>query len=193
MIRVRSLAGDQTGAASVEFAMVAPVMLMTLFGMFDMGHGMYTKSLLQGAIEQAARGSTIEGATTGTLDTKVAKVVRQIAPNATVTFTRKSYTNFTSIGTPEEFTDTDNNGSCNSGETFEDVNANAIWDANQGYTGNGSARDAVLYTVRVNYPRYFPIARFIGGSPLMQLETTTVLRNQPYSLQNAPPQTAICP
>ena len=58
MIWRRSLADDQTGAAIVEFALIAPVLLIALFGLFDLGHGMYTKSLLQGAIEKASRSTT---------------------------------------------------------------------------------------------------------------------------------------
>jgi Flp pilus assembly protein TadG len=193
MIGLRSLARDQDGAAIVEFALIAPVMLLTLFGMFDLGHAMYTKALLQGAIEQSARGSTIEGATTGTLDARVTTAVRRIAPNASIAFDRKSYTNFTDVGQPEEFVDTDSNGICSGGETFEDANANAVWDANQGRTGNGGARDAVLYTVMITYPRYFPIAQLVGQSNLTVLATTTVLRNQPYGLQSTTPATGICP
>ena len=188
----RKLADDQAGAAIVEFALIAPVLLMTLFGMFDLGHGMYTKALLQGAIEKASRDSTIESATTGTLDAAVTTVVRRIAPGSTITFARASYTNFTNIGQPEDFTDTDSNGSCSGGETFEDSNGNGVWDASQGRTGNGGARDAVLYTVTVNYPRLFPIGRFIGQSSSILMSSTTVLRNQPFGLQGTP-ATGICP
>lgn len=189
----RSLAGDQTGAAIVEFALIAPVVLMTLFGIFDLGHGMYTKALLQGSIEKASRNSTIESATTGTLDSTVTAVVRRIAPGATIVFDRKSYTNFTDVGQAEDFTDTDSSGDCNNGETFEDANANGVWDANQGRTGNGGARDAVLYTVTVTYPRVFPIARLLGQSNTMKMSSVTVLRNQPYGLQNTAPAMGTCP
>lgn len=188
----RALADDQTGAAIVEFALIAPVLLMTLFGMFDLGHGMYTKAMLQGAIEKASRDSTIESSTTGNLDSKVTAVVRRIAPNAVLGFTRKSYTSFSNVGQPEEFVDTDSDTLCDNGETFEDANSNGVWDAEQGRTGNGAARDAVLYTVTVSYPRQFPIARLIGQSNTMQMSVATILRNQPYNLQSAPP-TAICP
>ena len=187
-----SLADDQTGAAIIEFALIAPVLLMTLFGLFDLGHGMYTKSLLQGAIEKASRDSTIEGATTGTLDARVSQVVRRIAPGAAITFNRTSYATFTSINLAEDFVDTDHNGACNSGETFEDANGNGVWDTNQGRNGNGGARDAVLYTVTVTYPRIMPIGRLIGQPNTQRMATSTVLRNQPWGLQNAPP-TAICP
>jgi hypothetical protein len=40
---------------------------------------MYTKALLQGAIEKASRDSTIEGANTGVLDAKVSAIVRVLA------------------------------------------------------------------------------------------------------------------
>ena len=193
MMRKRTFATDESGAAIVEFAMIAPVMLITLFGMFDLGHGLYTKAMIQGAIEKAARGSTIEGVTTGALDAKVTAAVRQVAPNAAIVFNRKSYTNFTDVGQPEAFTDTDSNGLCNGGETYEDANGNGVWDANQGRTGNGGARDAVLYTVLVSYPRVFPIARLIGQSNTTQMAATTVLRNQPYGLQNTSPPTGTCP
>lgn len=188
----RNLADDQTGAAIVEFALIAPVLLMTLFGLFDLGHGMYTKAMLQGAIEKASRDSTIESSTTGALDAKVSTVVRRIAPNAVLGFTRASYTSFSSVGQPEDFVDTNANSSCDNGETFEDANSNGTWDAEQGRTGNGAARDAVLYTVTVSYPRQFPIARLIGQSNTMQLSVRTILRNQPYNLQAVPP-TASCP
>jgi len=135
----RRLADDRAGAAIVEFALIAPVLLMTLFGMFDLGHGMYTKALLQGAIEKAARDSTIEASTPATLDGNVRTVVRRIAPDATLAFSRKSYTSFTDVGQPEEYTDTNSNGACDNGETFEDANRNGIWDADQGSVGNGGA------------------------------------------------------
>ncbi|MEO6716391.1 MAG: TadE family protein [Novosphingobium sp.] len=188
----RSLADDQTGAAIVEFALIAPILLMTLFGLFDLGHGMYTKALLQGAIEKASRDSTIESVTTGVLDSKVSMVVRRIAPNAVLGFTRASYTSFSDIGQPEDFVDANSDSICDNGETFEDANGNGNWDAEQGRTGNGGARDAILYKVTVSYPRQFPIARFVGQSNTMQMSVTTVLRNQPYGLQSPPP-TATCP
>ena len=36
------------------------------------------------------------------------------------------------------------NGTCDSGEAYEDANGNGIWDANRGRIGSGGARDAVL-------------------------------------------------
>jgi len=58
----------------------------------------------------------------------------------------------------------------------------------------GGARDAVVYTVTVNYPRLFPVFAFIPGqSEDFTLKSTTVLRNQPYGQsQNAVPAMGNC-
>ena len=41
--------GDERGATIVEFAIVAPVFLTLLLGIFDFGHAIYAQSVLQGA------------------------------------------------------------------------------------------------------------------------------------------------
>lgn len=177
---------NQSGASAVEFALVAPVLMTMLFGLFDLGHNMYTAQMLQGAIQKAARDSTIESAatTSAQLDAFVTKAVSAIAPGATLTFNRKSYSSFASVSQPEDYTDQNINGICDSGEAFEDANGNGSWDKDRGRDGVGGARDAVLYTVSVAYDRVFPIAAFIPGqTKTFTMSTSTVLRNQPYSQQ----------
>jgi Flp pilus assembly protein TadG len=178
-----ALVRDASGATAVEFALVAPVLLTVLFGLFDLGHHMYTAQMLQGAIQKAARDSTIEGAAgnSAQLDANVTKAVRAISPGATLTFNRKSYATFKSVARPEEFDDLNNSGTCDNGEAFEDANKNGTWDQDIGKAGFGSARDAVLYTVTVSYNRLFPIAAFIPGqTKTFTMSATNVLRNQPY-------------
>jgi Flp pilus assembly protein TadG len=183
---------ETEGATAVEFAMVAPVLLLTLLGLFDFGYNMYTNALLQGAIQEAARDSTIEGATTGALDTQVKGVVFEIVPNAAMRFDRKAYADFSNVGRPEDFTDVNGDGACNDGEPFEDANENGAWDSDQGKAGQGGARDAVLYTVTVSYPRAFPVAGMIGLPQDVTTSATTVLRNQPYTLQTRRTRTGNC-
>lgn len=185
--RLRSLLHDIQGATIVEFAFVAPVLLLMVMGIFDLGHNMYTSAMLQGSVQQAARDSTIEGAAgnTAALDQIVTDAVRAVSPAATLQFDRKAYSSFSDVSRPEDFTDVDGNGTCDAGEPFEDINGNGTWDSDRGLVGQGGARDAVLYTVRITYPRVFPIARLIPGqSDTFTIETKTVLRNQPYGVQN---------
>ena len=190
MRRLVALRSDVEGVSAVEFAMIAPALFVLLFGLFDLSYNMYTAEMLQGAIQKAARDSTIEGASvhSSELDGIVTKAVKSVAPGATLTFNRSSYANFTDVGRPEDYTDLNANGTCDNGEPFEDANSNSAWDASSGTSGFGGARDAVLYSVTVRYQRAFPIASFIPGqSDEFTLVANTVLRNQPYGLQESPP------
>lgn len=180
---ISQLANDTRGATIVEFALITPALLLTLMGLFDMAHNMYTAQMLNGAVQQAARNSSIEGAASrqAALDLLVSRSVKAISPDATVQFSRAAYRDFTNVGRPEDWTDLDNDGVCSEGEPFEDANGNGAWDRDPGANGFGGARDAVLYTVRIDYPRLFPIARLIPGqSERMQMQSVTVLRNQPF-------------
>jgi len=192
VIRAMCLARDARGVTAVEFALVAPVMLMTIMGLFDMGHAQYTRALLEGAIDKASRAATVEGSSTTSIDARVTTVVKQIAPSATLTFNRTTYSDFSDVGMPEDFDDVDKDGTCDNGEPFEDANGNGTYDLDRGKTGNGGARDAVLYTVSVSYKRILPIGRLIGQSDTMKLSVTSVLRNQPYGIQ-AFTETKNCP
>ena len=188
MRSVANLRPDQNGVIAVEFALVAPVLMLMLMGLFDLSYNMYTTQMLQGAIENAARNSSIEGAVgkEAQLDAMVTTAVRAVAPTATLSFTRRAYSSFTKAGRPEDFTDVDSDGVCSKGEPFEDANGNGKWDTDGGKTGFGGARDAVLYTVVVKYQRAFPIAALIPGqSKTFTLSAATVLRNQPYGQQAA--------
>lgn len=185
MIGLRTLRRDERGATLVEFAMVAPVLLLTLLGLFEMGYNYYIQAQLQGAIQQAARNSTIEGAADNTaeIDNRVEHAVHMIVPHAEIGFSRTSYTNFNDVSQPEDFTDIDGNGTCSDGEPFEDANANGTWDQDRGNAGQGGARDAVLYVVSVSYRRLFGVARLIGFPEMFTTEATTVVRNQPFGDQ----------
>lgn len=189
------IASDTRGATIVEFALVAPVLLMATMGIFDLGYNTYTTAMLQGSIQQAARGATIEGSQmqSAQLDAIVASAVHAVVPGATMTFTRKSYASFSKVGQPEDYTDVNGDGTCDAGEPFEDANRNGTWDRDRGRSGQGGARDAVLYTVDVTYPRAFPIAPLIGMSPTFTARAKTVLRNQPYNVQDQTSVAGNCP
>lgn len=181
-----TLRGDSRGAALVEFAMIAPVLLLLMLGMFDMGYNYYMQSQLQGAVQKAARDSTTQKANAGSawIDARVTEAVQDIVPNATLTFSRRAYSTFSDVHRPEDFTDIDENGACNDGEPYEDANDNGSWDADRGADGGGGARDAVLYVTTVSYPRAFGMPGIGGLSPNVTTQAVTVLRNQPWDAQN---------
>ena len=141
--------------------------------------------LLEGAIQEAGRQSTIEGAETRGLaiDNQVRERVDTVVGNATFAFDRRAYIDFSDVERPEDFNDLNGDGVCNAGEPFEDVNGNGTWDPDRGKADMGGARDAVLYTVTISYPRAFPVMKLLGFDGTVTSRARTVLRNQPYGQQ----------
>jgi Flp pilus assembly pilin Flp len=187
--------GDQNGATLVEFGFVAPVLIVLVMGIFDMAHTQYTNAMINGALQKAGRDLTLEGAgiQEAAIDALVRQQVMAVAPRtATVTFEKLSHMDFRDIGESEEFDDINNDGICNNGELFVDANRNGQWDANRGRAGIGGARDAVVYTAVVTYPRLFPMFGLVGMPDTVTLRASTVLRNQPFDEQDRSTTTGNC-
>lgn len=177
---------DRRGATIIEFAIVAPVLCLSIMGLCDLLYQVYAQALLDGAIQKSGRDSAIQGGAdqAAALDARVRNTVRQIAPNATYVSSRKTYSTFTQMK-PERFSDANGNNVYDSGECYEDINGNGQWDADPSRTGQGGASDATMYTVTVTYPHLFPVEGLLGWSANQTLVARTLLKNQPYTKQIA--------
>lgn len=185
---MRRLAKDRDGTTLIEFAIVAPVLMLMIFGLFDVAHTQYTGSVLNGAIQKAGRDISLQSAAANetTIDTRVRDQVTSVMPRgSTVTIQKLSQFDFSDVNAPEDYTDLNNNGRCDAGEPYTDSNNNGSWNANRGRTGLGGARDVVVYTATVTYPRLFPLFSMIGLPANVTLRASTVLRTQPYAEQAA--------
>lgn len=189
-----SLRRHERGATIIEFALVAPVMLVLMMGSADLAYQGYLQAVLNGAIQKAGRDSGIQGGAqqTGTIDQAVMKVVWTLAKNATYTSSRKSYYQFSNIK-GEPFVDSQKigtggwayDGICNHSEAYTDLNDDGSYSLDPGTSGQGGANDAVLYTIAVTYPRLFPMSKLIGWSSTVTLTSSTILKNQPFASQSS--------
>jgi Flp pilus assembly protein TadG len=186
---------DDRGVSVVEFGLLAPVLCMMLLGMLDLGQRMYLMSVLQGTLFRAARKATIGDMTTAQIDTFVNDELKDFKKNATVTITKKSYSEFTGVKQLEKITtDTAPLGTYNmgkaatpltpavTGDCYEDTNGNGTRD-DKGISGLGQSDEIVYYQVTVVYPRVVPLFKFLGFSNNETVTANTVLRNQPYGAQ----------
>lgn len=183
---LRRLGADRKAATLVEFAFVGPILIMMIMGLFDMSHTQYTNAMLHGAMQKAGRDLTLENAGTkqDVIDAEVRKRVELVVPAGTsIVFEKMSHYDFSDIGEPEPVLGDNGNNRCDPGETYIDVNGSGSWEADRGKTGIGGARDAVLYTAIVTYPRMFPMFGLIGMPKDVTLSASTVLRNQPFDEQ----------
>ena len=117
---IRRLRRDSRAVTIVEFAMVAPVMLLLLLGLFDLGYRSYASSVLQGALHDAARMATVGGYSMTQIDTRVKTRLSNFAARSTVTTAAASYYEFTGVSQPEKIVgDTVPLNSYNAGDCFE--------------------------------------------------------------------------
>lgn len=190
-----SLARSDTGVTVAEFALLAPVLVMTLMGLFDMTYNFYADTVVEGVVANAARDSSIEQFANDpdALDDAVEAAIHRIVPNAAVTISRTAYTDYGDVGQAEAFTDSNKDGSCNNNEPFEDVNGNGMWDPDRSLLATSGARDAVVYEVTATYDRAFPVPSLLNLNPKMTVRARTILRNQPYNLQNFEVSVGNCP
>lgn len=196
--RLRLLAGDDRGATAVEFGFIVLPMCVLLVGGLDVVHQTYVRSVMQGALNDAARRAAVENpdiaAKGATLEERIENKIRDaagpIAVDSTIAVKQQSYSNFRDIGKPEKImTDTNKNGKYDAGDNdcFEDANENDQFDADGGTKGNGDASEVVFYTATVAMPRLFPLHAIAKTSPTINLTLQTAVRNQPYRDKPVPP------
>lgn len=186
-----ALRHSDRGATIVEFGIVAPVVMFAIIGSFDVGHGFFVKAILDGATQNAARLSSMERAATAEgqeeIDNQLRQSVLTIAPAAQITAKRRFYKTFAASmeAVPEAVNEAPGkaNRKCDKGETFFDSNGNAAWDSDGGSEGQGGPKDIAVLKYSVKYPSLFPVRSLFGQSANVELESTSILANQPYAEQ----------
>ena len=194
---LKRFAGDESGVTIVEFAFVAPPLVLMLVGGLDFAHRSYVHSIMQGALNDAARRASVEDPSvggTGTIEERVAALVtaqtKPVAPSATLVVTQSNYFDFSGIGNPEKIVkDIDEDGTYDEedGDCFSDLNGNGEFDLDTGREGRGGANDVVFYEATMTMNALLPLRSFLGGSDVYTLKAETAIRNQPWATQATPP------
>ena len=184
MIRVplHRLRADTRGVTIIEFAVVSPVLFLTMLGFFELGYKSYVSSVVQGALHAAARSATVGDKTGAQIDAEVQARLQAFSRGSTIVVSKTSYANFSDVKQPEKIiTDTAPVGQYNTGDCFEDDNGNGTYDTDRGKSGLGGADDIVNYQVTMTFKPVVPLWKYIGGSNMETITASTVLRNQPFA------------
>jgi hypothetical protein len=176
------LASDARGDAAVQFALLAPALLLLVIGTFEFAVTLFVSGALEAAVLAASRsgvtGFTQEGVTRE-------ERIRQIIDERTLGFVDMDeatirtliYGSFEDIGRPEPFTDGNRNGRPDPGE-YTDVNGNGQWDDDMGRAGLGGPDDIVLYEVEYATVGMTGLMRPILGRIIHR--AAVAVRNEPF-------------
>lgn len=92
--------GNRTGAAVVEFAFIAPLMILLTMGMLEMGRVVMVKQLMVNASREGARQAVLPGATSGGVTSTVQEELSNGSiSGATITVTPANFEG-AAAGTP---------------------------------------------------------------------------------------------
>lgn len=184
---MRCISSDRRGTTIVEFAVILPAMLTLICGTIELGHMIFARQVLEGAVVEAARKATASLEVSESQRTTIMRdsIKQQMAnfptaPGQQINIATTVYADFSSAY-PETYTDSNKNGMYDSGEAYIDRNKNGHWDNATPKTGTlGGPGDVVSYTV--TFPKrvlFGYVGRFIGAANgIIPLKATTVVRNE---------------
>lgn len=176
----------EEGVTALEFAIVAPVFMLLLFGIIEFALIMMAYNVMEGATAVSSRlgktGYTASGVTREqTIINAITDRAGSLIDAQFLTVTSKFYKQFDQINDPEPYSDTNGNGTRDGGENYTDINGNAQWDPDMGASGYGSAGDIVVYEVRYPWKISVPIiSSLVGTNGTYTITTHAVVKNEPY-------------
>ena len=201
---LRRLLRSQRGVTLVEFAFVAPILIIMIMGLSDLLYTVYATSILTGAVQKAGRDSAIQGGgeAANDIDEKVVVTLARMMktpsrscdenPTAgTWCATRMNYATFSHVR-PEPFVDNNGNAVRDPKECFTDINGNGTWNSDAGRVGQGGSDDVTLYTFRLTFARIFPLPWRAGGGAATTISASTLIKNQPYAARNVVVPAEVC-
>lgn len=184
---ISRLGKNERGIAAVEFAFIAPVMILMISGFMEYAHVSSARTTLEAATMRAARAV----AATDCPDERdeimlsiIQNAMKTVpaADGAVVEVVTRSYSDkFGDVGEGEPFDDANANNKWDVGESYTDINANGVYDKDLGTAGSiGGAGQVVSYSATYEVASLFEfVSRQFNGSDRYKIEASTVVRNEP--------------
>ena len=171
----------------MEFAFAVPVILVLVMGSVEFAIMSFAGTLLEGGLREAARfGISGLDPDDGTREQKIVEIVNNNAGGlfkiSDADIQTLVYEDFSDIGQPEPYTDSNGNDQYDNGEPYTDVNCNGDWDTDRGASGQGAGEDVVLYIVTRDHKTitgFFDKLFSVTGS--VSMRASVAVKNEPFA------------
>ncbi|MDG1286371.1 MAG: TadE/TadG family type IV pilus assembly protein [Rickettsiales bacterium] len=176
----------QRGVTAIEFAFVAPALLLLVTAILEVSLILFALSTLEGAAFMASRtGKTGYIATESTREETIRTILDQkmeaLFDTQKITIQSLTYNQFDQIGEVEPFVDVNNNGVRDENENYTDVNGNGQYDLDMGMAGVGNTSQIVVYTINYPWPVTTPMMnQWIGENGIINLTARAITQNEPF-------------
>jgi hypothetical protein len=172
------------GVTTLEFAFIAPVLMLLIMGVVEFSLVMFTTAAMESATAATSRTGKTGYAVTGlsrqqTIINSINSRTAGLLNPALITITTTIYPNFDNVNDPEPYTDSNHNGHHDNGEAFTDINGNGVWDSDMGAAGLGNPGDVVVYNISYPWHIFTPLIGAFLGNPFT-ITVRAVVRNEPF-------------
>ncbi len=179
---------EREGAAMVEYALIGPLLIMTLIGIVEVSMVMFLNIMVESSVRDAARygltGLEMEGQSReeyiiSIVEQRTLGLLTIDSSNVDVSV----YDSFAEIADDEPYTDVNTNGEYDDGEPYVDTNGNGSWDGDPGTPGAGDANEIVMYRVNAEWALFTPfMASLLGQEGLFTISASVAVRNEPWDI-----------
>ncbi len=169
----------------IEFALVAPVLILMLAGIMEISMVMLVNMLLEGGVRDASRfGITVRTVGGISREQHISNLVNQhlhgLATVGPDDIEVKWYPSFGEIAEAEYYVDDNGNDQWDAGEFYDDANGNGQWDPDPGVSGAGGRNDIVVYRVNAEWQMITPLVRnLLPNDGVFNLRASVAVRNEP--------------
>lgn len=173
------------GLTSMEFAIIAPVLLLLTFGVLEFAMIMLVTNMMESATAISSRlGKTGYAAAGVSREATILSAIEERAgvliDASRLTIRARFYEQFDQIGDAEPWHDANGNGIAEVGE-YTDINGNGMYDTDMGTAGYGDAEDIVVYEISYPWDVMTPMLReMLGENGTYTITTHAVVKNEPY-------------
>lgn len=182
---LKRFGANADGVTAIEFAIIAPVLMLFVVGIMEVGLMVGGQQILEDAVFVGSRTTKTGYVATGstqaaTVTSAIKKAAGPYLDPTKLVVTSTSYPDYSSI--PEPFTDTNNNGVRDPTEAYTDINGNGKYDAGAaGTSGYGGGGEVVVFTATYPWKLYTPLIRnLMAASGTFTLSARAVIKNEPY-------------
>ena len=183
---LRRFRKSESGVTAVEFAFVAPILMMLSCGLFEVSLVMASMVTLEGGLKEASRyGITGQTPNVGTREQQIKAILAQhtlkLIDLTTATIDIKTFSSFSTAKDGEPYADANGNQAYDVGEPYSDLNCNNTRD-DKGEIGTNTAGQpgqVVQYTVNYDWQILTPLISHLWGKTSIPMSASIIVKNEP--------------
>ena len=183
---LRRFRKSESGVTAIEFAIVAPILMLLSCGVFEVSLLMASLVSLEGGLKEASRyGITGQTPNIGTREQQIKAILAdhtlKMIDLTSATIDIKTFSSFSTAQDGEPYGDTNGNGQYDLGEPYSDLDCNNKWNGPGELASDsaGQPGQVVQYTVNFDWKVITPLISTVWGKSSFPMSASIIVKNEP--------------